>query len=454
MERMTQTIKRAYKFRFYPDDEQAAELARTFGCTRWVYNRGLAERTRAYKDEGRRLTYNDTSALLTEWKRDPEMEWLGEVSAVPLQQALRHLNTAFMRFFAKDAKYPKFKKKGRSKDSAEYTYRAFSYQAPSADWQPKRKYGSAKPVIGDAPVVKLAKMTRPLDVHFHRRVPDGEPSTITVSRDAAGRYFLSLLYEAEAPASPEPVNGVAGIDMGQFETVVIADESKNVSRTAGLMPRAKLEKQLARAQREYDRKKKGSKNKAKAAARVARIHAKIADARRNHLHTISRKLVDENQVIGLEDLDVRSMTASNKGTVVNPGTDVKKRAGANRRNLDVGYRMLRTQIEYKAQWAGREVVAVDRFYPSSKLCSTTGCDYIAPAMPLDVRSWQCPKCGTTHNRDSNAAINLQAAATAASACGDGVRRRRKTRTGQPVASVNEAGSLSGATHQAPAFRPG
>lgn len=433
-------IKRAYRFRFYPNPEQATELARTFGCARWVYNAALAERTRAYKDDGVRLTYNDTSALLTQWKHDPQLAFLGEVSSVPLQQSLRHLNTAFMRFFSKQSKYPRFKKKGHSKDSAEYTYRAFSYAEPSEDWEPKKRYGQAKKTPGQAPVLKLAKMDEPLDVHFHRKMPTGTPSTVTISRDSAGRYFASLLYEDTAPASPEPVNTVAGIDMGQSETVVIADDSRKASRTAGLMPRAKLEKELACAQRDYARKQKGSKNQAKAAAKIARIHAKIADARRSHLHTISRKVVDENQVIGLEDLDVRNMTATGKGTLESPGADVRKKAGTNRRNLDVGYRILRTQIEYKAQWAGREVVAVDRYYPSSKLCSTQGCDYIAPAMPLSIRSWQCPKCGTHHDRDSNAAINIQAAATAASACGDGVRRRRKTRKGQPVASVSEAGS--------------
>ena len=420
---MTRTVKRAYKFRCYPDAEQAALLSRTFGCVRVVYNKALAARSAAWKDEGRRISYVESSSLLTGWKKDPDLAWLSEVSSVPLQQALRHLQTAFMNFWAGRAKYPTFKSKKTHRDSAEFTYRAFNYQAPADTWTPKR-HAAINQQAGQ-PVLTLAKTTTALKVAWHRRVPAGTPSTVTVSRDPAGRWFVSLLFETEAPTAPEPVFEVTGVDMGQTDTVVTSSTTKAgqvvVRKEPGLMPRKTLETRLRRAQRTYARTVKGSKNRAKAARKIAKIHAAIADARRDHLHNLSTTLVRESQAIGIEDLDVRAMTVTAKGTVDNPGVDVKKKAASNRNNLDVGYRALRTMIEYKADWAGRQVVAVDRYYPSTRLCSTPGCDYIAGKLPTTIRSWSCPKCKTRHDRDINAATNIRTAATAEIACGSGIR---------------------------------
>ncbi len=424
---MTRLVKRAYKFRFYPDAEQEALLARTFGCTRFVYNRALAARTAAWKDEHRRISYVETSALLTEWKRDPDLDWLNEVSSVPLQQALRHLNTAFMNFWDKRAAYPTFKAKRRSRDSAEFTYRAFSYTRDPA---------------GD-PVLKLAKTTRPLDVVWHRAVPaDTTPSTVTVTRDPAGRWFASLLFDAPVDPMPAPAGAspgrVAGVDMGQVDTITVSTEHTDgtiaTAKTPGLMPRQTLEDKLARAQRRMARTQKGSKNRAKAARTVARLHAKIADRRRDHLHKTSYRLVRDNQAIGLEDLDVRGMTRTGRGTVENPGTNVARTAARNRRNLGVGYRELRTMIEYKADWHDVDIVHVDRFYPSTRMCSTNGCGHITGPIPTKVRSWTCPHCHTLHDRDINAATNIRAAATAVLACGDGVRLRG----GQPSRRTHPA----------------
>jgi len=409
-------VKRAYKYRFCPTPEQATLLSRTFGCARKVYNKALAERTRAYKDEGRRLSYNDTSALLTEWKKDPELDYLREVSSVPLQQSLMHLNRAFMNFFDKRTAYPRFHSKHAHRDSAEFTYRAFTYTPPSPD-------------TGGQPMLRIAKTTEPLTVTWHRDPPAGAtPSTLTISRDPSGRWYASLLFQAPVDTLPAPVHVTAGVDMGQGDTVAVnalnADGTTHTYKTPGLMPRTGLENKLAKAQKVMAHKMKGSKNNTKAARKVARIHATIADQRRDQLHKTALRLVRDNQAIGIEDLSVRDMTASNRGTITNPGHNVQRRSNQNRRNLDVGYRMLRTMIEYKADWHDRTVVPVDRYYPSSKICSTTGCDYLSPAMPTRIRTWTCPRCGTTHDRDINAAINIRAAATAVLACGEGVRLRR------------------------------
>lgn len=424
----TRQVKRAFKFRCYPDAEQAALLSRTFGCTRFVYNAALAARTAAWRDDHKRLSYVDTSALLTQWKREPGLEFLSEVSSVPLQQALRHLNTAFMNFWNKQAAYPTYKAKKRCRDSAEFTYRAFSWREATED---------------RGPSITLAKTGAPLNVVFHRQVPAGTPSTATVTRDGAGRWFISLLFTDTITPLPAPTHEVIGVDMGQMDTVTTvtrdADGGVVATKTPGLMPRRSLQDKLARAQRLAARKTKGSKNRAKAQQKVARLHAKIADARRDHLHKTSLRLIRENQAIGIEDLDVRGMTASARGSVEAPGTGVKKKSASNRNNLDVGYRMLRTMIEYKADWYGRDVVSIDRYYPSTRLCSTTGCAHIHRRLPTQIRVWTCPGCGTTHDRDINAATNIQAAATAVIACGDGVRLRGHTSSQR--AAVAEAGSL-------------
>ena len=190
---MAQLVKRAYKYRFYPTLEQAEELLRTFGCVRLVYNKALEERTRAYTQEGRRVSYVETSAALTQWKRTPELAFLNEVSSVPLQQALRHLQAAFANFFAKRAKYPTFKSRKKSRASAEYTRSAFRYRDGT---------------------LTLAKMSEPLRIVWSRPLPEGaEPSTVTVSRDNAGRWFVSILVEEKIRPLP-PTGSKVGVDAG------------------------------------------------------------------------------------------------------------------------------------------------------------------------------------------------------------------------------------------------
>jgi putative transposase len=385
---MTQQVKRAFKYRFYPTDEQAAELSRTFGCVRLVYNKALEDRTRAWYGEQRRVSYVQSSAALTEWKKTEELAFLTAVSSVPLQQALRHLQTAFGNFFAKRAKYPRYKSRKKSRASAEYTRSAFKWREGH---------------------LTLAKMTEPLDIRWSRPLPEGaEPTTATVSRDAAGRWFVSLLCEDTVTRAPATTNTV-GLDAGITSLVTLSTGEKIANPQHERRDRARL----ARAQREMSRKAKGSANRDKARRKVAKVHARIGDRRRDFLHQLSTRLVRENQTVVIEDLTIRNLLKNGKLA---------------RAISDAAWTDLRSMLEYKCVWYGRELVVIDRFFPSSKLCGA--CGTVAAKMPLNVREWTCV-CGTTHDRDVNAAKNILAAGLAASACGDGVRpQRESSRTGR------------------------
>ncbi|HLS01566.1 MAG TPA: transposase, partial [Beutenbergiaceae bacterium] len=275
-------VKRAYKYRFYPTPEQAEQLARTFGCVRYVYNRALAERSRAWTQEQRRVTQAETSRMLTQWKRDSDTAWLAEPSKGPLQATLRHLQDAYSRFWNKQGGYPKFKKKGRSKDSATYFRNCFTYRNGH---------------------IKLAKQSEPLDIRWSRPLPKGaDPSQVTVSRDSAGRYHISILIE-DTITPHTPTDTTVGIDAGITTLYTLSTGEKITNPRHEKKDREKL----ARAQRQLSKKQKGSKNRDKALHKVARIHARIADRRRDHLHKLSTRLVRENQVIAIEDLSVRNM---------------------------------------------------------------------------------------------------------------------------------------------------
>ncbi|MFB7325632.1 MULTISPECIES: RNA-guided endonuclease InsQ/TnpB family protein [unclassified Streptomyces] len=385
---MARLVKRAFKYRFYPTDEQAAELSRTFGCVRLVYNKALQERTRAWYGEQRRISYVQSSAALTQWKKTEGFDFLAEVSSVPLQQALRHLQTAFANFFAKRAKYPRYKSRKKSRASAEYTRSAFKWR----DGQ-----------------LTLARMTEPLDIRWSRPLPEGaEPTTVTVSRDSAGRWFVSMLVEdTVVPASA--TDAAVGLDAGITSLVTLSTGEKITNPRHERRDRARL----AKAQRELSRKAKGSANREKTRRRVARVHARIADRRRDVLHKLSTRLVRENQTVVIEDLTIRNLLKNGKLA---------------RAISDAAWADLRMMLEYKCAWYGRELVVIDRWFPSSKLCGA--CGMVREKLPLNVREWTC-ECGATHDRDVNAARNLLAAGLAASACGDGVRpQRESSRTGR------------------------
>jgi putative transposase len=378
----TRVVKRAYRYRFYPAPEQADLLNRTFGSVRYVYNRALAERSRAWTQDQKRVTFADTCRMLTQWKQDPETAWLYEVSNVALQQGLQHLQNAYVNFWGKRAKYPTFKSRHKSRASATFTTSGFRYRDGR---------------------VTLAKTDAPLDIRWSRPLPDGaDPSTVTVSRDAAGRWHISILVECPVetlPSSPAAV----GIDAGITSLVTLSTGEKIANPKHERRDRVRL----AKAQRRMAKKQKGSANRAKAKVKTARVYARITDRRTDFLHKLSTRIIRETQTVIIEDLSVRNM--------------VRNHCLA-RAISDASWSELRRQLEYKADWYGRTVVPVDRWFPSSKTCSA--CGHLAAKMPLSVREWTCAACGMLHDRDVNAAKTIRAAGLAVLACGDGVRPAR------------------------------
>jgi putative transposase len=382
--------KRAYKYRFYPSEEQKRMLAQTFGCCRYVYNWALRERTDAYYQRGERLYYEGTAQRLVLLKKQRETTWLNDVSSVVLQQALRHLDQAFRNFFEGRADYPTFKKK-RNQQSATYASNAFTW---------------------DGEYLTLAKMDAPLDILWHRPLPAGcKPRSVTITKDEAGRYFVSMLIEEEIPPLPVTPNMV-GLDLG-IKSMVIESNGQMHGNPKFF---AKDEKKLAKAQGRLAKKQKGSKNRAKARCKVARIHKKIADRRRDYQHKLSTKMIRENQVVCVESLQVKQM--------------IKNHSLA-KAISDVGWSEFVRQLEYKAVWYGRTLVKIDKWYPSSKRCFD--CGHLLDSLSLDVRHWTCPECGVQHDRDINAAKNILSAGLAVRACGEAVRPGAvKTTPGKPL----------------------
>jgi len=349
----------------YPTDEQQGILARTFGCCRYIYNWALHLKSQTYRQTGKSLSYGDLSALLPRLKRHPETAWLTQVSSVPLQQSLRHLDRAFVNFFEGRALYPTFKQK-HGEQAASYTAAAFTWKDEA---------------------LTLAKMQAPLDIRFSRPLPEGaKPSSVTITKDCADRYFVSILVEEEIkqlPASQERI----GIDLG-LTSMVISSQGEKVGNPRFM---ARDEQKLARAQRRHAKKQKGSRNREKARRRVAKIHARIRDKRRDYQHKLSLHLIRENQVICIESLAVKNM--------MQHPTLAKAIA-------DVRWGEFVRQLEYKAAWYGRTLIHIDQWYPSSKTCSI--CAHVLESLDLDVREWTCPNCGTHHDRDINAANSILA----------------------------------------------
>ena len=356
-------------------------LARTFGCARFVYNWALRLRSDAYYERQERIYYAQTSALLTELKKQPEYSWLNEVAAVPLQQSLRHLDKAYQNFFEGRAEYPKFKSR--------HGPQAVTYIGTAFKW--------------DGKSFTLARMDTPLDIVWSRPLPDGcKPTTVTVTKDCSGRYFVSILVEEEIKPLPV-VNKMVGLDLG-LKSMVITSDGEHVGNPHFFR---KDEKKLAKAQRRLAKKKKGSKNRAKARLKVAKAHTRIADRRRDYQHKLSTRIIRENQTICIESLQVKNMVKNPK---------LAKSIS------DVGWSEFVRQLTYKAEWYGRALVKIDKRYPSSKRCHC--CGHVLDSLSLDERFWMCPQCKAFHDRDINAAKNVLAAGLAVSACGEAVRPGR------------------------------
>ena len=380
--------ERAFRYRFYPTAEQEILLRRTLGCVRLVYNKALALRTEAWYQHQERVDYVQTSAHLTQWKKQEDLQFLNEVSCVPLQQGLRHLQKGFTNFFAGRTRYPRFKKK-RNGGSAEFTQSAFKFRKGQ---------------------LYLAKCQDPLPIVWSRTLPEGvDPSTVTVKLDPSGRWFVSLLVDDPTVEALPVVDGAVGVDAGLTSLLTLSTGEKIAN------PRhyRKHRRKLRQVQKSLSRKQKGSKNRHKAQVKVARQHARIADSRNDFLHKLSTRLVRENQTIVVEDLAVKNMVKNHKlaGSI-----------------SDAGWGELVRMLDYKCTWYGRTLVKIDRWFPSSKRCGR--CGHVVESLPLDVREWECPHCHAVHDRDINAARNILAAGQAVTVCGSNVRPNRHESKGQ------------------------
>ena len=390
-------VERAYKYRFYPTSEQENLLRRTMGCVRLVFNKALSAKTEGWYLRQERIDYKQTSSLLTGWKKTEDLEFLNEVSCVPLQQCLRHLQKAFANFWGKRAKYPRFKAK-RNGGSAEFTKSAFRFKDNQL-W--------------------LAKCKQPLKIVWSRRMPDGcSPSTVTVKLEPSGRWFVSLLIDDPTIQPLPPTDKKVGIDVGISSLVTTSDGDK----IANPKHFNRLYQKLKVAQKELSRKTKGSSNRKGARLEVAKIHAKIKDARTDFLHKLTTDLVRSNSVIAIEDLAVTNMVKNQKLA---------------RALCDAAWGEMFRQLEYKCDWYGRTLVKIDRFFPSSKRCNH--CGFMMDKLPLDIRNWDCPSCNTKDiDRDINAGKNILAAGLAVIVCGADIRpdnhsvkgQLRKTRKGR------------------------
>jgi putative transposase len=390
---------RTYRIRLYPTAEQQKKLAVQFGCARWAWNEALAETQRLYRETGKGLGYAAMTARLPILKE--QLPWLLEADSQVLQQSLRNLSGAFINFFERRARYPRFKSK-HGRQSIQYPQRVRVAEA--------QDNGASRIYLPKAGWVKCI-------VH---QPWQGAIKTVTVSLGSDGRYHASVLVEDGAEAPVVHANGkMLGIDVGLTHLAVTSDGSKFDNPRHVL----RAEKNLARKQQKLARKQKGSNGRAKARRCVARAHARVANARADYLHKLSRRLVDENQVIAVEDLNVKGMTQNpNLAKSIN----------------DAGWGMLTRFMEYKARNAGKLFLRVNRFYPSSKTCSC--CGWVEDVMPLSRRFWACSRCNSHHDRDVNAAINIRdeaqrliAAGTVATDDGGGVRRGkgRKSSVAQP-----------------------
>ena len=362
-----QRIHKGYKFRIYPDAEQAVFLAKSFGCNRYIWNHFLNERQQYYlankdKTDGKRsLTYYDNCKSLTIAKKNENTKWLSEVNAQALQAELKQLDAAYLGFFKGKAKYPRFKTK--SDKQACKIPQDFAIENGKL-WIPKNK--------------------NPIKMVTHREFGvNAEILHVTISKTKTGKYYAAFCVEEDAAPLPKSSKNV-GIDVGLTDFATLSDGAVIKNPKIAWKQR----KRLSYLQRQHSKKTKGGKNREKARIRVAKCHEKIVAKKQDFTHKLSRRIVDENQVIAVEDLNVVGMMKNRR---------LARSIG------EVSWSEFIHQLEYKSEHAGRDFVKIDRFFPSSKLCQ---CGHVNQGLKLSDRVWQCPKCSATINRDANAAVNI------------------------------------------------
>ena len=392
-------IRQAQKVRIYPSNEQKQQLARAMGCCRWWWNYALNKSIETYKETGKGLSRSALNALLPDLKEEEETKWLKtDVYSQSLQQTSLNLSRAFINFFEKRARFPRFKSK-----------------------HGKQSIGFPQSVKIDGDKIKLPKIGLVRAV-FDRRYA-GKIKTVTISKDSSDKYFASIVYEVEACfISRKNGDKILGIDLGIKDFAIVNDGTKT-SKYANPRHIKKHEKNLARKQKKLTRKQPGSRSRQRAKKLVAKVHARISNSRQDFLHKLSRKLTNESKVIVVENLNV-------KGLVRNP-----KLAKA---ISDCGWGMFVNFLSYKLEREDKKLLEIDRFFPSSHICPD--CLTQIPKMDLSVREWTCPSCSANHDRDAAASQNiraegirlLQADGVAVSASGGDVRpnRGRKTKTRQ------------------------
>ncbi|PLY12445.1 MAG: transposase [Sedimenticola sp.] len=375
---------RAYKFRFYPNTAQRETLSQMFGTGRWVWNKALAWRSDCYKALGESVSGVDFSRELTFLKKLDSYAWLKQVPVTIGVQTLRDQDRAFTAFFKGTASYPRFKRRG----GAQSIRLQFDQRVVARHY----RGGELLKIPGFGPC----------KIRWSRK-PHGIPKMVTVRCDSAGRYWVSMAIDE--PIAPRPAPGAIkrtiGVDLGTTHLAVLSTGVKIDNPRHLLRYRVQLHKQQQRLARQQ----KGSNRREQIRRRIAQTHARITDCRREALHRFTTTLINDNQVIIVENLNVDGMGRSAKGTRETPGRMVKQKAGLNRSIRDAAFAELVRQLEYKADWYGRTLLKVDRFFPSSKTCSH--CDHKLDELDLSVREWVCPKCGTQHDRDINAAINIE-----------------------------------------------